>query len=228
MSPRLASGSFVVLAGLLSCDSDPVTVRATEGALRIADVHAGRFVPGEDVQLAEVIVSSPSLHDPTRTGLLVTVQDDLVPFSALEMRLPAGTVVPPVGTLVSVLGRVQVRFGVTELEVNDAAQLVVLGGTAELPATPVDLAADVLGDGWISMLVAVRDIGIVDRGLGRRDPVLGNGWLLGGSYVEVPTPEAGSRFATLQGILRWEDGALRLCPRDPSDWDVAPVLEEGR
>ncbi len=219
-----------------ACDACPATPDSPARGCPVEIAAIKRGEAGEGVRVAaRGIVTAVAASG----GLFVQDPDGGPDFSGLfvfvgnaQMGLPT----PSVGDPVTVTGVTQHFFGQWQLAQVTGLE-VEAGGPLPLPAPAIVAPADVATGGpraeaLEAALVRVEDVEVTAQnppaGPGDRDPT--NAFVVDGAlqvddylFALPALPDVGTRFAAIQGVLRFANNASKLEPRSADDLQSVPA-----
>jgi len=195
----------------------------------IWDIQGGNIAEDAVVDLGDVVLTTPvsvapngfwiqepdSIYDPMFSGIYVYVPDDL---EAAAVAAAVG-----VGNRVDLIGRYQEYYDLSEVVVDFATDVVVIG-TSSLPPTNVQ-PCDVGTGGshqepYESVLVRVTNVTVTDDN--PDDPndygeFVVNGCLRVDDFFFGYEPSVGQNISAIVGVMNYAYGQAKLEPRGPAD-----------
>jgi predicted extracellular nuclease len=220
-------------------DTDTDTDSDTDTDPTINEVRQNDGVsPDSAVTIAEVVVTSPTYVKDTGNGVVYVEEPGGGPWSGIELYLYSEVLLTTTlnrGDVVTVTGTYTEFYGVSEITVVAAADLVVTG-TADVPAPAVVAPADVIVGGaaaesYESVLVRVEDVACSNPDLGYGEFEVTGGlpvddWFFasgGGPSGYNAAPIEGDTFDAINGILGFTNfnavDEFKMQPRDLDDYE---------
>ncbi|MCK9460379.1 MAG: hypothetical protein M0R80_12140 [Proteobacteria bacterium] len=215
-------------------DSDTDTDGDSDADTSIYDVRQGEVPVNEVVTLAGVIVTAPTLIDSEDgSGTIYVEEPEGGPWSGIILYLYSDVtleVSAARGDVVTVTGQYQEFYGLSEIVVSQATDLVVTG-TADVPAPAVVAPSGVCTGGadaesYESVLVSVEDVTVTDEDMGYGQFQVADALLVADTFfVEGGGPSTGNvtvadgdTFEAIHGILEFGYDEHKLSPRDAADY----------